>query len=97
MVRREYSKYTHRMSKRLQVIVDDAEYEALVAQAARRGESVSAWVRRKLRADPEESSDLRLARKLAAIRAAARFDGPTGAIDELLADNDLRYSTELPE
>lgn len=81
------------MSKRLQVILDDAELREIKKIARSRHLSVAAWVREVLRsargrgaADPAE--------KLAAIRTAARQSFPTGDIDEVLAQIERGYRRE---
>jgi hypothetical protein len=81
------------MSKRLQVILDDAELREIRKIARARHLSVAAWVREVLRsargrgsADPAE--------KLAAIRTAARHSFPTGDIDEVLAQIEGGYRGE---
>ena len=81
------------MSKRLQVILDDAELREIKKIARARHLSVAAWVREVLRsargraaADPAD--------KLAAIRAAARHRFPTGDIDEVVAQIERGYADE---
>lgn len=72
------------MSKRLQVILDDAEFDELQRVAERDGVTTSEWVRRVLRRARCERADGNPARKLAAIRAATRHSFPTGDIDQML-------------
>lgn len=82
------------MSKRLQVILPDEEFEELRRNAARHGSTVSEWVRQVLRrAGSDEASD-DIERQLAAVRAAARYSFPTGDIDEMLADIERGYLGE---
>jgi negative regulator of replication initiation len=85
------------MSKRLQVLVDEAEYQQLRRAAKRRGITVSDWVRQVLRsaarAEPAGSAD----RKLATIRAAARHAFPTADVTDMLAEIERGYATALPE
>jgi hypothetical protein len=72
--------------KRLQVLIEEAEYERIKAVARRERLSLAEWVRRALRlavraepsGDPEE--------KLAAIRAASRHSFPTGDIEQILEE-----------
>jgi transposase-like protein len=79
------------MSKRLQVILDDAEYRDLVRVARRHRVTVSEWVRRALRElslrEPAASPDL----KLAVVREAARGDYPTADIGVMLRDIEAGY------
>jgi hypothetical protein len=79
------------MTKRLQVLLEDAEYEALQAAAAARGVSVAAWVRRALVAARRRESSGDVDRKLDAIRTAVRHTGPTGQVERLGADLERAY------
>jgi hypothetical protein len=85
------------MSKRLQVVLDDREWAEIQAIAKRSGQSVSDWVRGALRAarrdEPTRSAD----RKLAALRAAVQYEGPTGGINQFNADIAAGHLTDLPE
>jgi hypothetical protein len=69
------------MSKRLQVILRDPEYRQVQKAARSRHMSVAR------RREPESASG----KKLAAVRAAARFDFPTGDIDRMLAEIEVGY------
>lgn len=79
------------MSKRLQVLLDEAEYREIQKIARRQQMTVSEWVRQTLRSrrrsEPVEDAD----RKLEAVRAAARFDFPTADIDAMLAEIEGGY------
>jgi hypothetical protein len=81
------------VSKRLQVLLDDAEYSRLQRFARRRGLTVAEWVRQVLReafrSEPVVSTD----RKLAVIRAAARYEFPTADIDQMLDKISAGYGT----
>jgi hypothetical protein len=72
------------MSKRLQVVLDEREWNEIADAAKRRGQTVSEWVRVALRAARRSESTVE--QKLAAIRAAVRIDGPTADIDQILAE-----------
>ncbi len=82
------------MSKRLQVILDDAEYREVSRAARRKGLTVSEWVRRSLRETRslEPTSDVR--KKLAVVRAAAGHDFPTADIAQMLREIEQGYVTE---
>lgn len=81
------------MSKRLQVVLPDEEFEQVREVARESGLTVSEWVRQVLRrARTERPADDR-ARKLAAIRAAAQHSFPTADIDEMLAEIERGYVT----
>jgi hypothetical protein len=77
--------------------MDEDEWADIEAVARRHGQTVSDWVRTTLRAarrdEPTRSAD----RKLAALRAAMQFDAPTADIDQMLAEIESGYRTELPE
>lgn len=74
------------MSKRLQVIVNDAEYRELQKTARQQGMTVSQWVREAIRAARTRYPVRDTGPKLAAVREAARHSYPTGDIAEMLAD-----------
>ena len=88
--------YTHDMSKRLQVIVDDQEYRDLQRIARRHRLTVSEWVRRAIRElsmrEPATSPD----RKLAAVREAARGSYPAPEIGQMLTEIAAGYRQDLP-
>jgi Ribbon-helix-helix protein, copG family len=79
------------MSRRLQVIFDDQELEAVQAAARRRGVPVSTWVRRALREAREQEPQRDLAGKLEAVRKATRHALPTGDVDDMLSEIERSY------
>ncbi len=79
------------MTKRLQVLLDDLEYEALQQAAAARGLSVAEWVRQALVAARRRESSGDVDRKLDAIRTAIRHTGPTGQVERMNADIERSY------
>jgi hypothetical protein len=79
------------VTKRLQVLFEDAEYAALQAAAAARGLSVAEWVRQAIAAARRRESTGAVDRKLDAIRAAVRHTGPTGPIERLTAEVERAY------
>jgi hypothetical protein len=79
------------MSKRLQVLLDDHEFEAIRDVALREGLTMSEWVRQLLRAAWRDRPAGDKARKLAAVRAAARHSFPTADIDQMLAEIEQGY------
>ncbi len=84
-------RYTHRMSKRLQVVMSDAELEEIRSLASERGVTVSEWVREALRLARRERSTRNTARRLAAVRAGSRHAFPTGDIDQMLREIERGY------
>lgn len=80
------------MSKRLQVILDDAELAELQQMARAEGTTVSEWVRRTLRAARLAQATGDLDVKLSALRAATRHNFPTAEIDDMLRDIERGYT-----
>ena len=74
------------MSKRLQVIMPDDEYRAVADIARRQGKPLSSIVRDSLRRTVAEEQQLAPEQRIAAVLRFARFAGPTGDIDQLLAE-----------
>ncbi|MDZ7686475.1 MAG: antitoxin [Gammaproteobacteria bacterium] len=73
------------MTKRLQVLFEDDEYQQIQDFAARERMTVAEWVRQALRsARRQHRRDAQA--KLGGIREAARNDYPTGDIDQMLED-----------
>lgn len=81
------------MTKRLQVLMDDDELRSI--QRLARGERVTTaeWVRQRLREARERHARPDVTTKLAAIQAAYRHDGPTGDIQQMLAEIERGYLT----
>jgi hypothetical protein len=73
------------------VLLDDREFEVLQNVASRDGMTVSEWVRQQLRAAWRERPSGDQARKLAAVRAAARHEFPTADVDQMLAEIERGY------
>jgi hypothetical protein len=80
------------MSKRLQVIIEEAEYRAIRKHAKRRGLTVAAWVRSALRTARDQQPAGDADRKLAAVRAATECSFPTADIDDMLAEIERGYA-----
>jgi hypothetical protein len=79
------------MSKRLQVVVDDAELRRYEESAEALGLSLSAWVRSALRAAEREAARGDVDSRLAAIRAAFDKSFPAPDIDAMLAEIEQGY------
>jgi len=79
------------MSKRLQVVVDDAELRRYEESAEALGLSLSAWVRSALRAAEREVARGDVDHKLAAIRDAFGKSFPAPDIDTMLAEIEQGY------
>lgn len=80
------------MSKRLQVLLPEDEFEHIRMVAAREGLTVSEWVRQVLRRGHREHPSGDQARKLAAVRAAARHAFPTADVGEMLEQIERGYN-----
>ncbi len=99
MDNRVYTNLTHtdessilmRMSKRLQVLLEESELKEIRRAARRRRLTVADWVRQALRAAKAAEAGRDAASKLEAIRAAARFSFPTGDIDTMLEEIERGY------
>jgi hypothetical protein len=79
------------VSKRLQVLLDDAEF-ADIRRAARLSRmTVAEWVRQALRRARREEPTSDARRKLAVVREAARGTYPTADIDRMLAEIERGY------
>ncbi len=81
------------MSKRLQVVMDDDEYNTFERRAADLGMTLSQWVRQSLKDADRRWSTGDVAAKLAAIDAAASHPDPAPAvdIDQMLAEIEAGY------
>lgn len=82
------------VTKRLQVLFDDAELREIQQLARRQHMTVAEWVRQKLRAARSRESGPDASSKLQVIRAASSHAFPTGDIDRLLAEIERGYVPE---
>ena len=79
------------MSKRLQVILEDAELRE-VQKAARRARMTTAeWVRRALRAARRSQPSTDADRKLQVVQRASRHEFPAPDINQMLAEIERGY------
>ena len=74
------------MRKRLQVMMPDDEYRALARAAHRRSQPVAQVVRDSLRRTLAEEPAREPEERIASVLRYARFAGPTGDIDQVLAE-----------
>lgn len=79
------------MTKRLQVLLEDAEMRELRKAAQRSNVTVAEWVRRALRAARRSEPTRDAERKLAVLRAAVRQEYPAGDIAQMLAEIERGY------
>jgi len=79
------------MAKRLQVILQEPEYREIQRAARSRRMSIAEWVRQALALASRREPLGDVEKKLAAIRAAAKHEFPTGDIDTMLAEIERGY------
>lgn len=79
------------MSKRLQVLLEEAELAEIRRAARLNRMTVAEWVRQALRRARREEPTSDARRKLAAVREAARGSYPTADIDQMLAEIERGY------
>ena len=81
------------MTKRLQVILQDAEYREVQRAARAQNVTIATWVRHALSAARRREPIGDVARKFDVVRNAVRHVFPTGDIDELNAEIERGYRT----
>jgi hypothetical protein len=79
------------MSKRLQVLLDEAELRAIQTAAHRCRMTVAEWVRQALREARRHEPAGDTAKKLEAVRAGARHDFPAGDVGDMLEEIERGY------
>jgi hypothetical protein len=84
------------MTKRLQVLLEDDELQAIQAAARNDKVTTAEWVRQRLREARERRATPDTATKLAAIHAAYRHDAPAPDIDQMLAEIERGYLADGP-
>lgn len=84
------------MAKRLQVILQDAEYREVQRAARARHLSIAAWVRQALDLARRREPAGDVGKKLDVIRAAVRHDGPVADVDQMLAEIESGYMGRQP-
>jgi hypothetical protein len=85
------------MSKRLQVLLDETEFDDLREAARRQGVPVSEWVRRALREARRRQPRGDIESKRQALRKAMQYEFPAPDIDQMLAEIEQGYPKDLPE
>jgi hypothetical protein len=82
------------MSKRLQILLDEAELRAIRRLARRERSTVADWVRRAIRSARQSEGAAGAGPKLDTLRAALRHRFPTADIDQMLAEIEKGSSTD---
>jgi hypothetical protein len=81
------------MAKRLQVIIRDPEYREIQRMARSRHMSIAEWVRQALDLARRREPITDVGKKLEMIRAAVRYDYPSGDIEDMLAEIESGYGS----
>jgi hypothetical protein len=81
------------MAKRLQVILQDAEYREIQRVARSRRMTIAEWVRQALATARRYEPLGDAGKKLDVVREAARQEFPTADIDEMLAQIERGYGS----
>lgn len=79
------------MSKRLQVVIDDAELRRFQRAARKAKMTLSEWVRQSLRRAEIEADVGHAERKRELVRWASKLDHPTGDIDQINEEIEKGY------
>ena len=82
------------MSKRLQVLLDEADLRTVQRAARAEKMTVAEWVRQALKAAWSRQPTGDVGKKLEVIRAAARHSYPTAEIHQMLAQIEAGYGVE---
>ena len=82
------------MTKRLQVLLDDAELRTIHASLAERSLTTAEWVATSAPRGAESRGRPDTAAKLAAIHAAYRHQAPAPDIDQMLAEIERGYLSD---
>jgi hypothetical protein len=82
------------MSKRLQVLLDEAELREVQKAARRERVTTAEWVRRALRSARRAQPLTDAGRKLHVVRVAARHAFPAPDVDQMLAEIERGYTAE---
>lgn len=83
------------MSKRLQVLLNDAELAEIQKLARRHRMTTVEWVRQALRAARRAEPRTEAKKKLDTVRTAARHQFPTADIDRMLQEIEQGYLGEV--
>jgi hypothetical protein len=84
------------MSRRLQVLFDEAELREIQRIARAQRMTVAEWVRQAVRAATRHQPIEDTGKKLAAIRTAARHAFPTADVEHMLAEVEAGYLGAKP-
>jgi hypothetical protein len=83
------------MAKRLQVILQDPDYREIQRAARTRRMSIAQWVREALTQARRKEGSGDVEKKIAALRAATKYEFPVGDIESMLAEIEQGYGPHL--
>lgn len=83
------------MSKRLQVLLNEAEYDEIQSIAKENGMTTAEWVRQALRTAKRDYPRARTAKKMAALAASTSYSFPTADIDQMLGEIEQGYGSDI--
>lgn len=78
--------YTHAMSKRLQVLLDEKELSQLRKVSRAKRTTVAEWVRESIRMRMQNEAEEPVEQRLAKVLGFARYAGPAADINQILAE-----------
>lgn len=84
------------MSERLQVLLDEAEFDEIRRIARRHRMTVAEWVRQALRLARRDEPFAEPRRKLAVVREALQHAHPVAEIEQMLEEIESGYLDEQP-
>jgi iron-sulfur cluster repair protein YtfE (RIC family) len=81
------------MAKRIQVVLNDAEYREIQQNATLQNVSITEWIQQALRSAFRKEFHSRISpkQKLEAVRSAAKHSFPTSEIEDMLAQIEQGY------
>ena len=84
------------MSKRLQVVLNDAELVEIQRAARREHLTTAAWVRQALRVARRSVPETAAKKKLAVVQSATHHAFPTGDVGQMLREFERGYLSDEP-
>ena len=84
------------MAKRIEVILQDADYRKIQRAARVRRMSIAEWIRQALATARRQEPSGTVAKKLGAVRVAAKYSFPTADIDMMLGEIEAGYTRTIP-
>jgi hypothetical protein len=84
------------MTKRLQVLMEESEFELVREVARRHRVSVGEWVRQAIRSSCFELSSRPAEARIRAVQEALLHSFPTGDVDQMNREIEIGYANGLP-